>query len=192
MDFQQAFDTLGHDALWPALLEQKVTNNYVNSLRKLYTNQIGCVWSDRTSKKFSIERGTNQGDPLSPVCLMQLLKHVWSKIKANGCRNTGVWNWHMAKTGTWRTYVLLMTSYWWGGPCFKYGRCFLILWSKVGLEIHPSKTNHLDNGLGKGQSQNSVVVRGRSIDILKCQDSTMYLGRLLNLVSRLILKSTSE
>jgi hypothetical protein len=54
--------------------------------------------------------------------------------------------------------------------------------SKVGLLIHPSKTKILNNGIGNGQTQQSVVVGGRSIDILKRQGSTMYLGRLLNLL----------
>ena len=52
----------------------------------------------------------------------------------------------------------------------------------AGLEIHPEKTKIPNNGLGRGQNQMSVLLDGSAVEILTREDSTMYLGRLLNLV----------
>ena len=51
----------------------------------------------------------------------------------------------------------------------------------VGLEIHPGKTKFLNNGLGNLQSQRTVEAAGGNIEILQRDESTMHLGRLLNL-----------
>ena len=84
VDFQKAFDTVNHEAIWQALREQGVGETYVRTLQKLYRGQVGHVKTDRTSRDFEINRGTKQGDPISPVIfnavletVMRTCKHKW-------------------------------------------------------------------------------------------------------------------
>ena len=65
LDFKKAFDTVEHDSLWVALLRQRVNPRYVRILSWLYDGQTGYVQTDCESKRFALERGTEQGDPLS-------------------------------------------------------------------------------------------------------------------------------
>ena len=55
---------------------------------------------------------------------------------------------------------------------------------KVGLEIHPLRTKILNNGFGQFQATESVDVLGMQVEVLKRHESTMYLGRLLNLTHK--------
>ena len=76
VDFRKAFDTVDHMSIWTSLLEQGVPTAYVNVLSRLYTGQTGKVQSDRTSKAFPIQRGTRQGDPISPILFNSCLESI--------------------------------------------------------------------------------------------------------------------
>ena len=65
LDLRKAFDRIEYHALFDALREQGVGDNYLALLASMYSNQTGCI---RGSKKyFNIERGVQQGDIISPV-----------------------------------------------------------------------------------------------------------------------------
>eukprot|EP00959_Pyramimonas_sp_CCMP1952_P065030 1357820-Pyramimonas_sp.AAC.1 len=59
---RKAFDSVAHEAIWKALEDQQVPVPYITLLRKFQTPSVK---TDRFSKEFNIERGTEQGDPLS-------------------------------------------------------------------------------------------------------------------------------
>eukprot|EP00973_Karenia_brevis_P056960 7922917-Karenia_brevis.AAC.1 len=67
VDFRKAFDTILHNSLWRALINQHVPGLYVQLLATIYSDQIGRVQLDKTSRDFAILRGVKQGDPLSPA-----------------------------------------------------------------------------------------------------------------------------
>ena len=81
MDFRKAFDTVEHCAIWGALEELKVDKRYVDVLRTLYRGQHGQVVADKSSKKSSIERGTKQGDPISPALFDAVIEVVMRRLK---------------------------------------------------------------------------------------------------------------
>ena len=44
VDFEKAFDTVEHRAIFEALLAQGVDRRYVRTLSKLYSGQVGKAW----------------------------------------------------------------------------------------------------------------------------------------------------
>ena len=84
LDLRKAFDRIEYHALFDALREQGVGDNYLALLASMYSDQTGCI---RGSKKyFNIERGVKQGDIISPVLFnaaLELVMRRW-KIRING------------------------------------------------------------------------------------------------------------
>eukprot|EP00973_Karenia_brevis_P094152 12421040-Karenia_brevis.AAC.1 len=81
VDFQKAFDTVEHFSLWEALAEQQVPKTYIEVLIKLYEDQTCQVIADRASKVIRVERGTKQGDPLSPPLFNAVLEKAMLQVK---------------------------------------------------------------------------------------------------------------
>lgn len=56
--------------------------------KKKYSGQTGEIITDKVSKKFGIQRGTKQGDPLSPkifnVVLEKLIRDIQPKWRSKG------------------------------------------------------------------------------------------------------------
>ena len=68
LDFEKAFDSVEHEAIWKALSNQGVDPAYIRILKKPHGAQQGRVAANgKLSRPFHLERGTNQGDPLSTL-----------------------------------------------------------------------------------------------------------------------------
>ena len=68
LDFQKAFDSLEHAAIWKALASQGVSSAYVEVLKRLYAAQSGKVAIlSQESRAFMLGRGVKQGDLLSTL-----------------------------------------------------------------------------------------------------------------------------
>lgn len=76
LDFQKAFDSVGHLRIWKALRRQGVPEAYVRLLAQLYEGQSATVRTDRMSKRFSLLRRTKQGDPLRSLLFKAVLEDV--------------------------------------------------------------------------------------------------------------------
>ena len=50
LDFEKAFDSISHGAIWEALRAQKVVGNFVTVLEKAYSNLTGSVLADKNSQ----------------------------------------------------------------------------------------------------------------------------------------------
>ena len=70
-----------------SLLQQGVAHGYIELLKRLYSQQAGTVRFDgKRSKKFEIQRGTKQGDPLSTLLFNSLLEHIFQQITTTWSR----------------------------------------------------------------------------------------------------------
>ena len=182
VDFKKAFDCVNHASLWGALQEQGVSPLYIQLLQRLYLNQNGEVQCDRVSKKFAINRGSKQGDPISPALFnavlekaMRRLKLKWQRlgygIKITGCDDAALLNLRFADdvllTGTSLEEVRSMLA----DMCTEMTR--------VGLEVHWGKTKIMSNGMDTESDLRQTLVKGVTVEVLDPAASTLYLGRSL-------------
>eukprot|EP00973_Karenia_brevis_P029337 4045647-Karenia_brevis.AAC.1 len=56
VDFEKAFDTVEHEALWKVLEDQRVPIHYISLLKSLYQEQVAAVQTDVRSRSFRISR----------------------------------------------------------------------------------------------------------------------------------------
>ena len=183
VDFKKAFDTVEHCSLWQALEDQGVDAEYVSLFKRLYENQRGHVSVQVESKCFDIGRGTKQGDPVSPILFNSVLEFAMKPVQERWRRRK--WGIQVGHgTGgrlcnlRFADDLLLMAS---SKKQLKSMLTDLIdAVAQVGLEIHDGKTKVLTNTVN---GATSLDVQGRQVQILKPNESTMYLGRYLNLLS---------
>ena len=81
IDVRKAFDTVEHTGIWKALSNQGVPPAYVHLLKGLYTNQVGRIITPVRSRDFPIERGTKQGDPMSPSIFNAVLEDIFDQVQ---------------------------------------------------------------------------------------------------------------
>ena len=74
--------------LWQALASQNLPSNYIHLLQKRYDDLTAVVKTDKQSRRFSIELGVNQGDPLSSLLFNALLEDIFPKLKIQWCRRS--------------------------------------------------------------------------------------------------------
>jgi hypothetical protein len=185
VDYQKAFDTISHASIWESLNQQFVHKKYINVLQRLYKGQVGTVCCDKSSRKFDIARGTKQGDPISPILFNASLEKVIRNVKVQWRRKKyGI----QVGSGGER-----LTNLRFADDLMLIGRSRVQITRmletladesrKIGLEIHMGKTKILYNGCGRqgGPVPGCVEVAGKKIDVLGDDESTCYLGKLLNL-----------
>jgi hypothetical protein len=184
VDFKKAVDTIDHKSIWKALLDQGVNPTYVKCLQKMYTGQTGQVQCDFNSRSFPIERGTKQGDPISPTLFNAALEEALRRTKEKWHKKR--WGFKVGGRGHgWVTNLRFADDVLLVGRSLRQVTDMLsdLVYEagKVGLEIHMGKTKILNNGLGNSQQIKEVHVHGRSVEVLRRESTTMYLGRALNL-----------
>ena len=184
IDFAKAFDSITHASIFAALKAHKVPGVYIDVLARLYEEQKASVYCDCESRKFEIQRGTKQGDPISPLLFNAVLEEVMRKVKAK---------WAERKYGVdlQPTYHTPLTNLRFADDILLVARTLpqikqmisdvAIECGKVGLQLHPEKTKILHNGKGYGSKVKNAKINDMSIEVLEVEGSTMYLGRSLSL-----------
>lgn len=141
IDYQKAFDTISHSAIWRTLLTQNVNQRYINILKDLYEKSQSRVQLDNVGPPIKIERGVKQGDPLSPRLFIAVLESVIGNLDWNnlGINVKGNYLSHLRFADD---IVLLSDNH----KDLQYMISTLHRASKeVGLEINLSKTKAMTN-----------------------------------------------
>jgi len=183
VDFKKAFDTVSHPSLIEALIEQHIDLHYVEVIWRLYQEQCGQVSMQQTSRQFPIERGTKQGDPISPVLFHVILEKGISALKTGWAAERYGFLVDKASGPKWLHNLRFADDILLVGKLLQRVRNMLLDLqrevAKLGLEMHPDKTKILHNGMDGQRQPRSVKVGGSVVEVLCSWDSTSYLGRQL-------------
>ena len=139
---------------------------------------------EATSREFLVQRGTKQGDPISPLIFNSVLKEVMRKVKAKWAkRKYGI------QLGSGEQAIL--TNLRFADDVVLIARSLPQLKQMLadvhhecrlaGLELHPDKTKIQHNHIGYGSGVKEVSVGGMRINVLSQSESILYLGRALSL-----------
>jgi len=81
IDFQQAFDTLEHEAIWKALKEKGVPQKIVSIIQTIY-DQSTCnvLHKNQVLGPIPVLNGVKQGCILSPLMFNATLDYVMTKV----------------------------------------------------------------------------------------------------------------
>lgn len=82
LDAEQAFDIMSWPFMFKIFNSFDLDKKFSLWLQAIYSNPMSSVKTNGTlSRRFTIQRGTRQGDPLSPSYLLYVLKCYLDKTK---------------------------------------------------------------------------------------------------------------
>lgn len=81
IDFQKAFDTINHEAIWRSLAKRRFPEKIINLIKAFYTEASSQVLhKGKLSNSILIHTGVKQGCVLSPVLFNIILDDILEKV----------------------------------------------------------------------------------------------------------------
>ena len=166
IDYEKAFDSIEHFAIFEALRKININETYVQILENIYHKATARIHLDNLmSEQFNIKRGVRQGDPISPKLFTAAIEAIFQKADlVHGLNVDGetLTNLRFADD------VALLTE--------KTTQMELQLndlydaSKEVGLKMHKRKTKYMTNF----DSSNEIHIESERIEKV---DSYKYLGQ---------------
>ena len=178
VDLSKAFDRIDHASLFAALEEQGVPCAYQTLLKRVYHCQHGVV----DGCAFSIDRGVRQGDVLSPMLFNAALESAMKRWKER-LHNRGLLLQLGCERLTNLRYAddLVIFGRTIGEAVFMYEALVEEL-SRAGLSINGGKTKVLTTveEIFEDRAPLLVEAAGSLLEVVKCNGSHKYLGRMFS------------
>jgi len=83
IDYEKAFDTVIHDALWVKLVQSGLSCKMLTVIKSIYQNVKSCVKNtdnNSFSQFFDISLGVKQGEPLSPLLFILFINDITDSL----------------------------------------------------------------------------------------------------------------
>ena len=82
VDFQKAFDSVWHEALFRKLENKGINGNFLDIIRNIYSStECAVKINGKSTKQFKYEKGVLQGNPLSPLLFNLFINDIFEAIK---------------------------------------------------------------------------------------------------------------
>jgi len=174
IDFQKAYDTVPHDALWDKLDAIGVRGRALSFIKQLYANSCMRVrvGSEYTAQ-FPLQRGVRQGCPLSPILFNIFINDLLQKGSAWAVDIPGVTQEKLAGLLFADDVVLLADS----APKMQLALQSLSKWADMwGMTVGHSKCGVMavpSSGVKNAAKGSNWLVQGKAIPVV---DEYTYLG----------------
>ena len=92
IDYEKAFDSVEHIAMFNALINMNIPSTCINILQDIYINTTARIHLHKeVSSVINIKRGVRQGDPISPKLFTATIEEVFkqSQLDSNGLKIDG-------------------------------------------------------------------------------------------------------
>ena len=141
IDYEKAFDTFEHFAIFEALRKTNVNETYINILQNIHNHATARVHLDKlVSTEFQIHRGVRQGHPLSPKLFTAVMEEVFKKAEISEGVNVDGENLSNLRFADDVTLLNETTK-----RMEKHMNNLNSESMKVGLKIHKGKTKYMTN-----------------------------------------------
>ena len=138
--------------------------------------------ADKEGQPFSVDRGTKQGDPVSPTLFNAVVEVLMRKLKSKWAKK----RWGMDVDFGWPKQLqnlrfaddLILVGKTLGQATQMLGD-LMVEAGKVGLGVHAGKTKILSNVRQRrgAEREKEVEVRGQKVEMLPLEGGVAYLGR---------------
>ena len=82
VDFQKAFDSVWHEALFRKLENNGINGNFLDLIKNIYQNtECAVKLNGKATKYFKYEKGVQQGNPLSPLLFNLFINDIFDAVK---------------------------------------------------------------------------------------------------------------
>ena len=84
VDYEKAFDSIEHNAVFNSMREQGVEEDYIEIIRNIYENGTSIIRLHKDTDEIKIAKGVRQGDTISPKLFTASLESTFRKTNWEG------------------------------------------------------------------------------------------------------------
>uniref|UniRef100_A0A3B3HG01 ribonuclease H n=1 Tax=Oryzias latipes TaxID=8090 RepID=A0A3B3HG01_ORYLA len=171
VDYEKAFDSILHKAVFEALKQHSIEEKYINILKETYDGGTAQIRNESLSRKIKIMKGVRQGDTLSPVMFTAALEEIFRRMEAEAGINI---NGERMNNLRFADDIILFAEKEEDlskllNDLNKEGR-------KDGMKMNKKKTKIMCNEIARKRRRKGIIVDGEQLEEV---DEYKYLGRLL-------------